>query len=361
MSGAVGLDKMVAVVAHLRSVMDKHGGADLPIIGMGGITDWDDCKRYLDAGAQILGVGSSLTGLDTAQLKSYFSALGREENPCSLNVPMDLKPYTLKSRQLINPQLALLEFEEPLACPAGQFLEVWIPGVGEKPFAQSAEQPLQLAIGDVGVLTNHMVNTLKLGEKVYVRGPYGKPFRQTPVDESKTDDIIHVLVGGGTGIAPLLLLATQLHALRREMSQRKHYIWVYLGGRTKQHVYYESEFALVSDRVCVATNDGSAGFSGFVTQLLEQDLVPGSKYRFYNCGPELMMVAATKVEKQFPHESLECSIERYMKCGVGICGICSCDGLRTCVDGPVWGEDLLDASAMFGKKHRAKNAKLIDW
>eukprot|EP00397_Hematodinium_sp_SG-2012_P046931 GEMP01053186.1.p1 GENE.GEMP01053186.1~~GEMP01053186.1.p1 ORF type:complete len:316 (+),score=67.08 GEMP01053186.1:262-1209(+) len=302
-----------------------------------------------------------LTGLDTAQLKTHFAALGREENPIRPpKVPMDLRPFTLKQRDLINPCLATVEFEESLACKAGQFLEVWIPGVGEKPFAQSGETPLKLAIGDVGTLTHHLVNDVAIGSPIYVRGPYGKPFCQTPVDEKKSEPIVHVLVGGGTGIAPLLLLATQL---RNAITPRPTKIWVYLGGRTQQHLYYEQEFADVADRVRVATNDGSAGFSGFVTQVLEEDLAkePDATYRFYNCGPELMMVAATKVEKNFKHESLECSIERYMKCGVGICGICSCDGWRTCVDGPVWGEDLIDASEMFGKKHRAKNAKLLDW
>jgi len=361
MSGPAAMDKMLDVVRHVREVLDAHDATNVPIIGMGGIATWDDCQAYIDAGSAIIGVGSSLTGLDTEQLKTHFASLGRGENPAKPPVvSMELRPFTLMSRNIINPTLCTLEFEESLACKGGQFLEIWIPGIGEKPFAQSCETPLKLAIGDVGTLTHNLVNDAAIGSKIYIRGPYGRPFAQTPIDEGITEPLIHVLVGGGTGIAPLLLLATQL---RNSVSQRPRKIWVYLGGRTKDHLYYEEEFAAVADCVRVATNDGSAGFSGFVTQILEQDLKERaeSTYRFYNCGPELMMVAATKVQKNFKRESLECSIERYMKCGVGICGVCSCDGLRTCVDGPIWGEDLIDASEMFGKKHRAKNAKLIDW
>jgi len=361
MSGAAAKESMVKIVQHLRKVLDANDAKHVPIIGMGGITNWEDCQEYLDAGSTILGVGSSLTGLDTETLKTHFEALGKGTNPFLVAPPsMQLKPFTLKKKDLVNPRLALLEFEEVLPCRAGQFLELWIPGHGEKPYAQSSETPLQLAIGDVGILSHEIVANTELGSKIYIRGPYGKPFRQTAENETSEEPIIHVLVGGGTGIAPLLLLATQI---KKSITQRPTKVWVYLGGRTKEHVYYEAEFSKICDRVVIATNDGSAGFQGFVTQALEKDLEENkdATYRFYNCGPELMMVAAVKVQKNYKRECMECSIERYMKCGVGICGVCSCDGYRTCVDGPIWGEDRIDASEMFGKKHRAKNAKLIDW
>jgi len=83
--------------------------------------------------------------------------------------------------------------------------------------------------------------------------------------------------------------------------------------------------------------------------------------KFFNCGPEPMMKAA--VDVQLPYsDNIECSVERYMKCGVGICGVCSCDGYRTCVDGPVFPyRSFLKSSEMFGRVHRAKNTKILPW
>lgn len=70
---------------------------------------------------------------------------------------------------------------------------------------------------------------------------------------------------------------------------------------------------------------------------------------------------AVKVQEVTQFAGIECSIERYMKCGVGICGVCSCDGYRTCVDGPIFNYDFIRTSQMFGKYHRAKTTKLLEW
>lgn len=140
---------------------------------------------------------------------------------------------------------------------------------------------------------------------------------------------------------------------------------MYLGGRSVQHIYFEQEFKASSAHVSVATDDGSCGFKGFVTECLRADIpkIAGgtSPCHFYNCGPELMMKNAVSVQEVGPFASIECSVERYMKCGVGICGVCSCDGYRTCVDGPIFGYSFLKDSQMFGKQHRAKTTKLLDW
>ncbi len=105
-----------------------------------------------------------------------------------------------------------------------------------------------------------------------------------------------MLVGGGTGIAPLLLLAEKLSKVAHVQRQR---LRVYLGGRGSEHVYFRDEFAAYGT-VGISTNDGTEGFAGFVTQLLAKDLEADKesdngkslRYRFYNCGPELMMKAA---------------------------------------------------------------------
>jgi dihydroorotate dehydrogenase electron transfer subunit len=301
-----------------------------------------------------------------------FAELAGVGKPLARVVPADLmhfKQYTLRNIEQVNPDLGLLHFEEGIpSCEPGQFVSVWAPGtgpngdaLGEKPFAPAVADDgrgMCLAVRAVGTLTGHLLKNLAKGDKVYVRGPYGKPFF-VPSSVEPTSNF--VMVGGGTGIAPLLLLAEKLF----NAGVSKERIWVYLGGRSVEHVYFEEEFKAYSAHVAVATNDGSRGFQGFVTDCLKEDLPKISNGKdarhFYNCGPELMMSSAVKVQEASSFASIECSIERYMKCGVGICGVCSCDGYRTCVDGPIFGYDFIKQSEMFGKKHRAKTTKLLDW
>jgi len=369
MSGHAAKSHGLRVVSLVRRLCDTHGRADVPIIGMGGVATPDDCEKFVDAGADIIGVGSSLTGLSTEELATRFAELAGNGKPLAREVPSDLmhfKTFTLREIEQVNPDLGLLHFEEGLpSCEPGQFVSVWAPGttpngeaLGEKPFAPAVaddERGMCLAVRAVGTLTGHLLKNLAKGDKVYVRGPYGKPFS---VPTGATDDNF-VMVGGGTGIAPLLLLAEKL----QKAGVSKDKIWVYLGGRSAEHVYFEEEFKAYSSHVSVATNDGSCGFKGFVTECLKEDLpkMAANPCHFYNCGPELMMKAAVTVQEASSFASIECSIERYMKCGVGICGVCSCDGYRTCVDGPIFGYDFIKDSKMFGKVHRAKTTRLLDW
>merc|ERR1712125_90484 len=100
---------------------------------------------------------------------------------------MHFKGFTLKRIDEVNPDLGLLHFEEGLpSCQPGQFVSVWVPGttpageaLGEKPFAPAVadnERGVCLAVRAVGTLTGHLLKNLAKGDKVYVRGPYGKPF-----------------------------------------------------------------------------------------------------------------------------------------------------------------------------------------
>ncbi|MCX9025555.1 MAG: dihydroorotate dehydrogenase electron transfer subunit, partial [Candidatus Methanoperedens sp.] len=87
--------------------------------------------------------------------------------------------------------------------------------------------------------------------------------------------------------------------------------------------------------VRVATDDGSEGIHGYVTQLLDD----ANKYsQIYCCGPEIMM---KKVLDKVTPSKAQISLHRYIKCGIGICGACCVDGLRVCKDGPVFSGDVL--------------------
>lgn len=200
----------------------------------------------------------------------------------------------------------------------GQFGMVWIPGVDEIPLSFVGGDPLEFLVHDVGEATSTMLS-LEVGDRLGVRGPYGSSF-----DTGKGDSL---LVGGGVGVAPLLALGRGLDRFDAAV-----------GAQTEEFLVGAEELGAE-----VSTDDGSRGFHGFVTEMVEEEFSLESYDVVYCCGPEVMMRAVldlcieADVEVQF-------SLERYMKCGIGICGSCCIDptGERVCVEGPVFrGEELV--------------------
>jgi dihydroorotate dehydrogenase electron transfer subunit len=116
-----------------------------------------------------------------------------------------------------------------------------------------------------------------------------------------------------------------------------------VGARTAEELLFIDRLADVSGRpVHVATDDGTAGHHGFVTDLARRVLEDGGADRVYTCGPEVMMrkVAEACWRQEVPFQA---SLERYMKCGVGLCDACAAGHLLVCRDGPVFdGDDLRD-------------------
>jgi len=371
LSGPTVFKRACEVVSLMRSAL----GPDVPIIGMGGVSSSEDVKALMKCGANFVGIGTTLTGLSTASCRDALRLMGSSGGitavkAMQLRAPdMLFEPMTVTKITHVNPKLAILQLSGDVCSRPGQFLMVWIPGFGEKPFAPSHTAPCTIVVRGIGILTNQLVEKTAVGDTLQVRGinGYGTSFT---VPAATRPGNTFIMVGGGTGIAPLLLLAKELSESTRASREDIH---VYLGGRSQTELYYEEEFGMYATVHC-ATDDGTAGFHGTVVALLDHDLSvltnnnPGERrnYFFYNCGPERMMAAAVKVQEKVEASQsvirvLEASIERYMKCGVGICGVCSCDGLRMCVDGPIMGYEFLKASASFGKKHRTKTTEIIEW
>ncbi|MEE9275650.1 MAG: hypothetical protein V3V62_10120 [bacterium] len=99
----------------------------------------------------------------------------------------------------------------------------------------------------------------------------------------------------------------------------------------------------------MATEDGSLGERGLITQLL-----PVEGESFAVCGPERMMAAC---QPFLPPPQTFYALERYMKCAVGLCGQCTCDGWRVCVDGPVFSGTTVARMEDFGRRRRAKSGR----
>ena len=160
------------------------------------------------------------------------------------------------------------------------------------------------------------------GTEAYVRGPHGKP--ASPPDGSRI-----VAVAGGTGLAAV-------YQLVRDHGGGE----LFVGARSENRLYHLDACEQCAN-VHVATDDGSRGYHGLVTEALREylaglELSELENLVFYNCGPEPMVAAAIAVQLEFcaPGQVFS-AVDYWTKCGVGICGACNApDGRRLCVDGP---------------------------
>ncbi len=213
----------------------------------------------------------------------------------------------------------------------GQFVMVWEPGFDEFPMSLSNYGPggvCSVTVKPWGPGSGELVGAHR-GDLIGIRGPYGRPFT--------VDKCSALLVGGGTGLAPLLPLA---RALVRAGSR----VAVVIGGRSKSDILFEKQFRRVVKRknLFVTTDDGSYGRSGYPTDIAEELIAERKVSRVYTCGPEVMMRKAYDISANAGIE-FEASLERSMKCGIGICGSCTVCKNLLCRDGAV-----LNASALQG-------------
>jgi len=358
MSGRILKEKGLACMQKLSEIVrkfEKEKGKKITIIAVGGIESAQDVKDYAKSGAEFFGIGSALAGMNNETLKKYFAVLEKKlQNYDSLFEPvfpeteskMKYGKYKIVKIDQIADDLKIFHFDKGIeGAKPGQFIFAKV-DKHEKPFSVACDRPLSLLVRKVGIFTSRLFE-LKEGEEVNMRGPYGKGFTY----ESAIDTI---LVGGGCGVAPLYFLAKELNRRGRKVN-------VFIGGKTKNQIAFKEEFKkLPGVELIISTDDGSEGEKGFVTVALEKWLNsnPG-KYSFYNCGPEIMISKVMDIEKKASPALIESSIERYMKCGVGLCGSCSMDGLRTCVDGPIFSSNFLFVSKHFGKFKRTASARLV--
>lgn len=231
-----------------------------------------------------------------------------------------------------NPRTITLALDAKLSCHPGQFAMLWLPGLDEKPFSVACDDPLAFAVCRVGPFSEAL-QELAVGERLWVRGPFGRGFRA----EARTP----LLVGGGYGAAPLWFLARRLLAPPpgatgpAQGRQRPRRLSVALGAKSSADLLFAGRFAALGCTVILATEDGSAGTRGLVTEVAKALLEQGVTDRIYGCGPEGMLDALARLarERSVP---AELCYEAYMRCGIGVCGSCAHGARLVCLDGPVF-------------------------
>lgn len=225
----------------------------------------------------------------------------------------------------------------------GQFVMLWLPGIDEKPFAVAIPDPLTVTVARVGPFSTAL-HGLQVGDRVGWRGPYGRGYR---LYENRSA----LLVAGGYGAAPLYFLA--MRSVERGIPTS-----VALGARRALDLLYVDRFRELRVDLVIATDDGSAGRRGYVTDAASQVIAAEPEVAVYACGPEPMLVALHRLclEHRIPGQF---SLERYMKCGFGICGQCALDDLLVCQDGPVLTGEQLERAQDFGRVHRSATGRAL--
>ncbi len=261
-------------------------------------------------------------------------------------------------KESIAPSITLFKIYTPVvanAVKAGQFVVVRTDDYAERvPLTvadkDQEEQTITLIVQVVGTATRKM-DSLKIGDSFLdVVGPLGEP-----TDIAKMGTV--VCIGGGVGVAPV-------YPITRAFKEAGNRIISIIGARSKQMLILEEEMRTISDELYIATDDGSEGHHGFVTDVLKKLLADGVKINeVVAIGPGIMMKAVADITRE-PGIKTIVSLNSLMVDGTGMCGGCRISvGRETkfvCVNGPEFDghqvdfDELMQRSEMYAREeHRA--------
>lgn len=236
----------------------------------------------------------------------------------------------LKSFYIRNPRIAK-------AYRPGNFVVLWLPDVDFLPMSISNVEGnlLEITVQKIGEGTSALFEK-KQGDIVGIRGPFGNAWNY--------EDATNILVtGGGVGIAAVTTLIDPL-------KKNKKNVFIAIGAKDDASLIFADRLIdLIPNTMCT-TDDGSRGKKCFVTDAVEDILNNESIDLIITCGPEIMMKRVLEIAEAKNIE-IQASLERKMKCGVGLCGSC-CIGenndVCVCKDGPIFTSEQLKKFPQFG-------------
>jgi dihydroorotate dehydrogenase electron transfer subunit len=251
-----------------------------------------------------------------------------------------------------SPMVKTFTFKDKLCAKAkpGQFLMLWIPGIDEIPLSVLDTEEngmVSVAVKKIGEATEALHNK-KVGDVIGVRGPFGNSFT---LKEGKI-----LMVGGGTGLVPLVFLAKKL------ASETGKLVFL-MGAKSRDELLFLDELkqTLVREKASLiaTTEDGSYGIKGMATAPLESLLTKEEFDMIYTCGPEKMIRKVFETAEKHGI-ILEASLERLMRCAIGLCGSCVIGKYRVCRDGPVFtAKQLRKVKSEFGISTRDFDGRKI--
>lgn len=255
--------------------------------------------------------------------------------------------YKIVTKKVLNPQIFLMEVDAPLIArraEPGQFIILRIDEYGERvPFTiadfDREKGTIAIIVQIVGKTTQDL-SKLEQGDEILdFAGPLGTP---TPLEGLKKVAVI----GGGLGTAIAYPQAKKLHAMGADVT-------VITGFRNKDLIILEDEVKAVSNKCIVATDDGSNGNQGFVTDMLKKEIESGEKFdEVIAIGPLVMMKFVCKLTEQY-NIPTTVSMNPVMIDGTGMCGGCRVivggETKFACVDGPDFDGHKIDWDAAMNR------------
>lgn len=221
----------------------------------------------------------------------------------------------------------------------GQFIMVWIPGTDEIPMSVSGinGKEKSITVKAIGEATRK-IHEFKAGDHLRIRGPYGNGY-----DLARGELLI---IGGGVGTAAVMPAVTSTGAD------------TIIAARTHNDVIMDSVAEKHAKNLWIATDDGSRGFHGNAVQLMKEKVAEKHYDYVIACGPEVMLWFTYQACRDL---GIDCqlSLERYMKCGAGVCGCCVMDDSRVCRDGPVFDTEKLAKLTEFGVSKRDECGRTV--
>jgi dihydroorotate dehydrogenase electron transfer subunit len=253
------------------------------------------------------------------------------------------------------PTVKTLVFKDSLSYSAkpGQFLMIWIPRIEEIPMSvmiNSNEGYAAVTIRKFGIGSTALFEREK-DDLIGLRGPYGNRFTL------RKNYRKILIIGGGTGLVPLLRLAS--FASKSNVKST-----IVIGAKTNKEVFFEKITRRIiqdtNSSLLVCTDDGSYGIKGTTVSTMGK-LVSNDFFDcVYTCGPELMMKGVVDLSNK-NSIPVQASLERYMKCGIGICGSCCLDSSLVCQDGTIFDGRQLSKMLDFGISYRDKDGQKINY
>jgi dihydroorotate dehydrogenase electron transfer subunit len=227
-----------------------------------------------------------------------------------------------------------VRFDGAMDAQPGQFVMVWVPGVDEFPMSVSY-------VGDNFGVTYRVIgegtrslSAMNPGDKIGIRGPYGRGFEVVTGKRM-------LAAAGGTGMASIAPLVEKAVSSGVDVD-------LVIGAKTASELMMRARCEGAGANVHVSTDDGSEGTKGLATDIAARILRGEAFDSVCACGPERMIVGMLELAKKHGLP-LQASLERYMKCGIGVCDSCAIDGRHVCVDGPVFSGDVLVSLADLGR------------
>ncbi|MFP4189888.1 MAG: dihydroorotate dehydrogenase [Candidatus Woesearchaeota archaeon] len=323
----------------LRCIRDirQSVGNDVPIIGIGGVSSGEDARRMREAGADVVGLGSVLARVDSQErLPQFVEAIRKDAETGSEDSDVFLEkrrlaqyiPFSISEMKQKSDNQTLMVLDGKMEYEASQFAFIWHPDLGEKPFSIARSDPLTFLIREKGKFTKGLIR-LKEGEKVMVRGVYGKA---PHLDESTGDAYV---IAGGTGIAIVPRLV-------EELSGHKKNIIVYHGITSRQESCFKEEISRFAHYIPVEDDDVKARVIDVFKEDLDIEDIGGAS--FYNIGPPGFMEIATRTERDAGADAkdIHLSLETNCMCGIGLCGECECGGKLVCKEGTMFTLEYLE-------------------